>query len=116
MLKNVATEHPGEGLIYPTQDSDFIYDNLRTPFQDGEPLRGHDDGMKEEENLTWLMGGDGGTVAAHAVPDDPQTKEPNEDNPKSGESAVPAPMEPVGQGGGDGGAVAAVAAPLRLTL
>ena len=41
--------------------------------------------MDGEENLTWLTGGDGGTVAAHAGSDDPQTAETEEYEEKSGE-------------------------------
>ena len=91
-MPQAAAQPPKEGPIYSPQDLHFIYeyDDL-TPHSRGEPPGGYDDGMKEDdETLQWLKGGGGGTVAALAGPDDPQT-EANEDSQKSGESAAPTP-------------------------
>ena len=71
----------------PPQDLlDVPNDNQIELTSRGVPPGGKEQGTREEkETLTWLMGGDGGAVASHAVPDDPQTEEITEDNPKSGE-------------------------------
>ena len=118
---------PEEVPITSPQDLNVvILNHMNELTTRGVPPGGEEDGKKEDqETLTWLTGGDGGTVAAHAVPDDPQTRDKAEDNPKSGESAVPTPMKPTGQGsvdsgtvgasqdgGGDGGTVASQAAPI----
>ena len=45
-------------------------DNIE-PTPRGVPPGGYDEGKREEENLSRLTGGDGGTVAAHAGSDNP---------------------------------------------
>ena len=122
-----AAGQPPEGGPISSHPQDL---NIFDPNKDHQELHsldvppgGQEEGTMEEENLTWLTGGDGGTVAAHAGSDDPQTAEiKNED--KSGESAVPTTMEPMvhdggepgrlasKDGGGDGGTVASQAAPI----